>query len=182
MKAQTEPTAQARRIKAGSAAGATGYLVLPSDSGYNDVVSNATKPESTAMSSDANMPETNVQNVPASEPEVFGMKPNTYCMLLHLSQLLDCCAPPCGIIAPIVMWAIGKDKNVCVDQHGKVVLNWTISCIIYLFVCLPLCLLLIGIPLLLALVVLSIVFPIIGAVKANDGIVWKYPLSIEFFR
>jgi uncharacterized Tic20 family protein len=26
-----------------------------------------------------------------------------------------------------------------------------------------------------------VIFPIIGAVKCNQGILWKYPLSIEFF-
>jgi uncharacterized Tic20 family protein len=40
----------------------------------------------------------------------------------------------------------------------------------------------IGIPLLIALMVLMVVFPIIGAVKANDGKVWKYPLSIPFLK
>ena len=40
---------------------------------------------------------------------------------------------------------------------------------------------LVGFPLLGILGVLSIVFPIIGAVKANEGTVWTYPLSIKFF-
>jgi uncharacterized protein len=39
----------------------------------------------------------------------------------------------------------------------------------------------IGLPMLLTLIVVAIVFPIIGAIKANDGEVWKYPLSIPFF-
>jgi len=38
----------------------------------------------------------------------------------------------------------------------------------------------IGIPLLLAVLVLTIVFPIIGGVKANNGELWRYPLSIQF--
>ena len=28
---------------------------------------------------------------------------------------------------------------------------------------------------------LCLIFPIIGAIKANDGEVWPYPLSIRFF-
>jgi uncharacterized Tic20 family protein len=40
----------------------------------------------------------------------------------------------------------------------------------------------IGIPLLFALAIVSIVFPIVGAVKAFDGGYWKYPLVIRFFR
>jgi uncharacterized Tic20 family protein len=39
---------------------------------------------------------------------------------------------------------------------------------------------LIGIPLLWALLVVGIIFPIIGGIKANDGVLWKYPLSISF--
>ena len=40
---------------------------------------------------------------------------------------------------------------------------------------------LIGAPLLWALGVCSIVFPIVAALKANEGRFWKYPLSIQFF-
>jgi uncharacterized Tic20 family protein len=45
-----------------------------------------------------------------------------------------------------------------------------------------LCFVLIGILLVPVLVVLNIVFPIIGGLKANEGVVWKYPLSIPFFK
>jgi len=40
----------------------------------------------------------------------------------------------------------------------------------------------IGIPLLLLLCLVGVIFPIIGGIKASDGQVWKYPLSITFFR
>ena len=112
----------------------------------------------------------------------MGMKPNTYCMLLHLSQLLNFCAPPCGIVIPIVLWALGKDKSTEVDLHGKIALNWIISCFIYGLVIGLSLFILIGFFLAPVLVVLMIVFPVVAAVKANDGIVWKYPLSIPFFR
>lgn len=39
----------------------------------------------------------------------------------------------------------------------------------------------VGIPL-IAIGILDIIFTIIGAVKANDGQVWNYPLSIRFFK
>jgi uncharacterized Tic20 family protein len=42
--------------------------------------------------------------------------------------------------------------------------------------------LIIGIPLLVAVAVLSIVFPIVAAIKASNGEVWKYPLTIRFFN
>jgi uncharacterized Tic20 family protein len=34
---------------------------------------------------------------------------------------------------------------------------------------------------LIALVICGIIFTIIGAVRANDGIAWSYPMSIRFF-
>ena len=132
--------------------------------------------------SETNTPETSIPSTSNGTTEVLGMQPNTYCMLLHLSQLLNCCVPPCGIIAPIVMWAIGKDKNVQIDQHGKIALNWIISCFIYWIITAVLCVVLIGFLLVPVLLVLTIVFPIIGAVKANDGVAWKYPLCIPFFK
>ncbi len=40
----------------------------------------------------------------------------------------------------------------------------------------------IGFFLLLAIGVVAIVFPIIGAMKASNGEVWKYPLTISFLK
>ena len=110
------------------------------------------------------------------------MEPKTFCMLVHLSQLFNFWVPPCGFVLPIVLWALGKDKNVLVDQHGKIVLNWIISSLIYGLVVWGLCLIFIGIPLALVLFVLLVIFPIIGALKTNAGTTWKYPLSIPFFK
>ena len=106
-------------------------------------------------------------------------------MLIHLSQLLNFASagvPFLGIVVPIVLWAIAKDRSPQVDLHGKIALNWIISSLIYLMVIVPFCLVIIGIPFLLVLLVLDVVFPIIGAVKANEGVIWKYPLSIAFFK
>ena len=74
-----------------------------------------------------------------------------------------------------------KDNSPLIDEQGKVVLNWMISSLIYSFVSAFLCFFLVGIPLLAVLLILMIVFPIIGGIKANEGIVWKYPLCISFF-
>ncbi|MDR1480325.1 MAG: DUF4870 domain-containing protein [Planctomycetaceae bacterium] len=101
-------------------------------------------------------------------------------MLIHLSQLLSFSG--LGVIVPIVLWAIQKDNEPLVDRHGKIVLNWMISMIIYLAVSAVLIVILVGFVALVILGVLAIVFPIIGGVKANSGIEWQYPLSIKFFN
>lgn len=111
----------------------------------------------------------------------WGMNEKSFCMLLHLSQLAGMVLPGAGLVLPIVMWATEKDNSPLIDEQGKVVLNWIISSLLYSFVSAFLCFFLVGIPLLAVLLVLIFVFPIIGGIKANEGIVWKYPLSISFF-
>lgn len=112
----------------------------------------------------------------------LGMAENTYLMLMHLSQLAGYIVPLLGYIAPVIMWAVNKDKNESVDRHGKNILNFILSWIIYYCVAGILFLLLIGFPILLALIILQVIFIIIASIKANNGEYWKYPLSIPFFQ
>jgi uncharacterized protein len=105
----------------------------------------------------------------------------TWAMVLHLSLLAGYTVVPLvGLIAPIVIWQIKKNEMPAIDEHGKIVVNWIISSLIYSAIGFVLMFILIGVPILIALYVLGIVFPIIGAIKANSGIAWKYPLSINF--
>jgi uncharacterized Tic20 family protein len=104
-----------------------------------------------------------------------------WCMILHLSLFAGHAVPLGGIIAPIVLWQMKKDEMPEIDEHGRNAVNWVISNIIYLLVCIALCFVFIGFPLLIVLAVLNVVFPAIAAVKANEGRVWKYPLAIPFF-
>ena len=114
--------------------------------------------------------------------EYWGMPLNTYCMLIHLSQLTSIVIPGLGFILPIIMWAINKDQNEAIDKHGKVTINWIISLFIYSIVCGILTFLFIGLIGFAILVVLNFVFAIVAALKANDGQLWVYPFSINFLK
>lgn len=103
-------------------------------------------------------------------------------MFLHLSQLASLVVPLLGIVLPIVLWQTQKEKMPALDAHGKMVVNWMISCVIYAVVSVILVFVVVGILLLIALGVIAVVFPIIGAVKANNGELWKYPLTIPFLK
>ena len=105
-------------------------------------------------------------------------------LLLHLSQLANLIVPPAGIIAPIVIWQMKKDQIPALDAHGKMVTNWLISSMIYWFVSVILIFVFfIGLIPMLGLMIAGIVFPIIGAIKANnDGELWQYPLTIKFLK
>lgn len=103
-------------------------------------------------------------------------------MFLHLSQLLGFVIPLAGLAVPIVLWQVKKDEIPALDAHGKMIVNWIISSVIYFFVSLVLCLVLVGFLGLLAVGAMSIVFPIIGGIKANNGELWEYPLTIKFLK
>jgi uncharacterized protein len=109
-------------------------------------------------------------------------KSREWAMFLHLSVLLGTVAPIIGLAAPIVIWQMKKDEMPIIDVHGKNVMNWIISFVIYCAGSIVLAIVLIGIPLLLALAAVSIIFPIIGGIKANNGEVWQYPLSMKFLK
>jgi uncharacterized Tic20 family protein len=115
-------------------------------------------------------------------PRVSKKKEREWCMILHLSLFAGHIVPFGGIIAPIVIWQTKKDEIPAIDEHGKNAVNWIISVIIYALICIPLIFVIVGIPLLIILAILNIVFPIIAAVKANEGRVWRYPMSITFFK
>ncbi|MCY7346990.1 MAG: DUF4870 domain-containing protein [Pyrinomonadaceae bacterium] len=103
-------------------------------------------------------------------------------MFLHLSQLLNIIIPFAGVIVPIVLWQTQKDKTPALDAHGKMVANWLISSIIYFAVSAVLAIVLIGFLGIIALGIMSVVFPIIGGIKANNGELWEYPLTIKFLK
>jgi uncharacterized Tic20 family protein len=103
-------------------------------------------------------------------------------MILHLSLFAGYLVPFAGFVAPIVIWQVKKNELPGIDPHGKNAVNWIISSIIYAVVSAILIVVHIGFVLLAILGILGIVFPIIAAIKANNGEVWKYPLSIPFFK
>ena len=112
----------------------------------------------------------------------WGMDLKSFCMLMHLSQLASFIIPVAGLALPIIMWATNKDKSPQVDAHGKNILNWMITLFIAYIIGFILIFILIGFVVLLALVVTNIIFAIIGAIKANDGVLFKYPFAIQFIK
>ncbi len=104
----------------------------------------------------------------------------TWAMWLHLSMLSGFIVPFAGLVVPIVLWQIKKEELPGIDPHGKNAVNWLISYVIYAAVAFALVFLFIGFILLPIIGIIGIVFPIIAGIKANEGKIWTYPLSIKF--
>ena len=104
-------------------------------------------------------------------------------MFVHLSLLTGFLIPFAGLVVPIILWQMKKEEFPSITAHAYVVFNWMINALVYALVCLVLSFIVIGIFGLFALAIISIVFPIIGGIKANDGELWEYPLTfIKVFK
>lgn len=106
----------------------------------------------------------------------------TWAMITHLSVLSGFFIPFGNIIAPLVLWLIRKDTMPFVDEQGKEALNFQISITIYAIASALLILLAIGIILLPVVLILDFIFIIVAVVKSNEGVHYKYPLSIRLIK
>ncbi len=105
-------------------------------------------------------------------------------MFAHLSSLLGFLACGLSFIAPLIIWLMKKDTSAYVDHHGKESLNFQITMVIATVVVLVIGLLTCGIGLFIAPVVtlVDIIFTIIAGIKANEGVLYRYPVSIRFIH
>ena len=72
-----------------------------------------------------------------------------------------------------------KDEVELVDLRGRSILNWLITALILGILGGILTFIIIGIPILIAVGICSVVFPIMGAIKASNNETWMYPFSLD---
>jgi len=105
---------------------------------------------------------------------------NQLLVITHLSQMLTYVTGFGGLLVPLILWLTQKDKIEGMDEHGKAIVNFQLSMIIYAIICVPLIFLVgLGILGLIAVGIISFVFPIINAIKASNGEMPSYPLSSQ---
>lgn len=106
---------------------------------------------------------------------------NQLLVITHLSQLIFIITGFGSLILPLILWLTQKDKVYKMNEHGKNIVNFQLSLIIYCLLCIPLILLFgLGILGFIVLGIISFIFPIINAIRASNGEVPKYPLSLNF--
>lgn len=106
----------------------------------------------------------------------------TYTTLLHLSLLAHSVIPVIAFAIPLVMWLAKKEESAYIDDHGREAVNFQISLGVYNIIFSILIFMIVGIPLLIALQIFSIVVMIIAAMAANRGELYRYPMTIRFLN
>ena len=135
---------------------------------------------------------TQPQSTPPAQPAASsgsGMGENTWCLLSHLSGLVGYLGNGIGgVIAPLIIYLVKKDTSPVIGSHAKEALNFNISVAIYALALVLLMIVtfgigaLIAVPGLIALGIFHLVFTIIAAIKANDGVLYRYPLTLRLVK
>lgn len=98
-------------------------------------------------------------------------------MVAHLLVLLT------GWVGALIWWLVKKDNATpFVLAHAKEALNFGISIQIYVLICMPLLLVIVGILLLPIICIFAIVMAIIACIAANKGEAYRYPLTIRLIK
>jgi uncharacterized protein len=116
------------------------------------------------------------------EIRVLSETERNWAMFCHLAGFAGFLVPFGGIIGPLVIWLSKRDDSTWVNENGKASLNFQLSMLLYMILAAPLCLIIIGIPIIMILGTLKIVFIIMGTVKASRGEEFRYPLAIPFIQ
>ncbi|MDX2016793.1 MAG: DUF4870 domain-containing protein [Planctomycetota bacterium] len=102
----------------------------------------------------------------------------TYAVFLHLTAALWFIIPV-PIVPALIMWQIKKDTSPFLDDHGKEVVNFQLTMLLYGILFGLLSLIVIGIPFLIALPFFAVICAIVAAVKAGRGEFHRYPVTLR---
>lgn len=114
---------------------------------------------------------------PENAPLKPGQQARQWAMLCHLAAFAGLAVPFGNLLGPLIVWQMKKDIDPFVDAQGKEALNFQISVAIAVMVCFLLMLLVIGFPLLALVSIGALVLSIIGGLKANEGLAYRYPFT-----
>jgi uncharacterized protein len=81
-------------------------------------------------------------------------------------------------IGPLVVYFVSESETV--KAHAREALNFQLTLLIGYVISLVLMIVFIGFLIAPALWALNIVFCVIAAVKASEGVLWRYPATIRF--
>jgi hypothetical protein len=103
-------------------------------------------------------------------------------MFAHLSALIGFVIPFGNILGPLIIWQMKKNEMPFVDDQGKEALNFQITIFIAMVVCIVLTFVLIGLLLIPIVGLAWLIFSIIAGIKANEGVAYRYPMTLRLIK
>lgn len=107
----------------------------------------------------------NAVPVPTADDKILAL-------VAHVSQYFGI-----GLLVGVVLMVLKKETSPFVYHHAMQVVIWGLLVMVGLIVTGLLSIVLIGIPLLLILGLMALIFPIVAAIKTLDGQYYEYPLT-----
>lgn len=101
-------------------------------------------------------------------------------MFTHLSSFAGHLFPFANIFVPLILWSVKKDQMPFVNDQGKEAMNFQITMTLAMIVAVISFFFIVGIILVPAVWLFDVIVTIIAAVKANEGVAYRYPLCIRF--
>lgn len=122
------------------------------------------------------------QTVPPSTPPPVAHAPRAvpsgndkiWALFSHLSGFVGL-----PILLPLIVYLSMRGDSRYVADNAKEALNFHISATIYCIVCV---ITVVGIPVAILLGLASLILGVIGAVKAADGEIYRYPLTLRLIK
>ena len=119
----------------------------------------------------------------STSPTSTSTSVRTWCILAHATALVGFLVPVAGhIVGPLIIWLAKRQDSPEIDAHGKESMNFQISMLIWNAISAILILVLIGIPLLILLHILNIIFVIVASIQASEGKLYRYPFAIRLIN
>jgi len=129
----------------------------------------------------------------AEHPSGVSSDQRQWAMFAHLSAIAGAVLTS-GVggwgtfLGPLIIWLVKKDTMPFVDDQAKEALNFNITVAIVFFALAVLVFVTLGIGLLIAIPawfvigIAWLVFAIIAAIKANDGVAYRYPFTVRLVK
>ena len=128
------------------------------------------------------VPPNNMTSPPPPPAGTPSAEEKQWALFAHLAAFAGFIIPFGSVIGPLVVWQIKKNEMPFVDDQGKEALNFQITAAIAVMVCFVLIFAVIGIFLMPAVLIADLVFVIMGAIAANNGQAYRYPISLRLIK
>jgi uncharacterized protein len=129
------------------------------------------------------------QPPPQPPPTTGAISSNGWEVLCHAAAAAGFVVPFGNLIGPLIVWLVKRNESAGVDAHGKESLNFQISWTIYSLIMgalmAALWIFLIGmlfLPVLIVEFIAMVILVIMASVKASNGQLYRYPLTIRFLK